>query len=66
MGIESLYIGADKDLSGAGQASAEKLAQRLLAEGHEVKISFPPMEISEGSSGVDWLDCLKKGVSYAT
>ena len=64
--IKSVYIGADKDLSGAGQASAEKLAQRLLAEGHEVKISLPPMEISEGSSGVDWLDCLKKEMSYAT
>lgn len=63
-GIESVYIGADKDLSGAGQASAEKLAQRLLAEGHEVKISLPPAPIPDDSKSIDWLSYLIQGVSH--
>ena len=64
--VKSVIIGADKDRSGDGQASAETLAWRLVDEGREVKISLPPMKIPEGSSGVDWLDCLKKEMSYAT
>ena len=62
--IKSVFIGADKDLSGVGQASAEKLSRRLVDEGRKVRISLPPAPIPEGSSGVDWLDCLKKEVSY--
>jgi len=63
--IKSVYIGADKDLSGDGQESAAKLAQCLVNEGREVKISLPPMEIPEGSNSVDWLDYLNKEVTYA-
>ena len=61
---KSVIIGADKDRSGAGQSSAERLARRLVDEGWEVKISSPPMKIPEGSSGVDWLDYLKKEVAH--
>lgn len=61
---KSVIIGADKDRSGAGQSSAERLARRLVDEGWEVKISSPPMKIPEGSSGVDWLDYLKKEVVH--
>ena len=63
--IKSVYIGADKDLSGDGQESAAKLAQCLVNEGREVKISLPLMEIPEGSNSVDWLDYLNKEVTYA-
>lgn len=62
--IKSVHIGADKDLSGAGQASAEKLAQRLLAEGHEVKISLPPAPIPDDSKSIDWLSYLMQEVSH--
>lgn len=61
--VKSVIIGGDKDRSGDGQTSAEKLAQRLADEGREVKISLPPMEIPEDSSGVDWLDYLSKEVA---
>ena len=62
--VKSIIIGADKDRSGAGQASAEKLGRRFAGTGWEVKISSPPMKIPEGSSGVDWLDYLKKEVAH--
>ena len=62
--ILSIIIGADKDRSGAGQASAEKLARRLVDDGREVKISLPPMLIPEGSGGVDWLDHLNEEVTH--
>jgi putative DNA primase/helicase len=54
--VKSVIIGADKDQSGAGQDSANRLAQRLIGEGREIKISLPPMEIPKGSNGIDWLD----------
>ena len=63
--IKSVIIAADKDRSGDGQESAEKLAQRLADEGREVKVSLPPVEIPDGEKNVDWLDCLNQGVTYA-
>lgn len=62
--IKSVHIGADKDLSGTGQASAKKLSRRLIDEGREVQISLPPMEIPEDSKSVDWLDCYIQEVNY--
>lgn len=63
--IESVVICADKDRNDAGQRSAEKLAERLIQEGREVKISLPPIEIPDGEKGVDWLDYLNnKEVEY--
>lgn len=64
--IESVIICGDKDRNGAGQRAAEKLAERLISEGREVKISSPPMEIPDGEKGVDWLDFLNaQEVEYA-
>jgi hypothetical protein len=60
--VKSIIIGADKDRSGAGQASAEKLGRRFAGTGWDVKISLPPMPIPEGASGVDWFDYLNKEV----
>lgn len=55
--VRSVYIGADKDRSGAGQRAAEKLAQRLWDEsGRSATISFPPMEIPDGEKSIDWND----------
>ena len=62
--VKSIIIGADKDRSGAGQASAEKLGRRFAGTGWDVKISLPPMPIPEGASGVDWLDYLNKEVAH--
>ena len=62
--IKSVYIGADKDLSGAGQASAKKLSRRLVDEGREVKISLPPAPIPDDSKSIDWLSYLIQGVSH--
>jgi len=62
--VKSIIIGADKDRSEAGQASAEKLGRRFAGTGWDVKISLPPMPIPEGASGVDWLDYLNKEVAH--
>jgi len=53
--IRTVYIYADKDRSGAGQASAEKAEKRLLAEGRKVIVVYPTMDIPQGVSGVDFL-----------
>lgn len=60
--VLSIFIGADKDLSGAGQASADKLSRRLIDEGRTVRISLPPAEIPDGSKSIDWLDYLMQEV----
>lgn len=62
--VKSIIIGADKDRSEAGQASAEKLGRRFAGTGWDVKISLPPMPIPEEASGVDWLDYLNKEVAH--
>lgn len=62
--IRSVFIGADKDLSGAGQASAEKLSRRLVDEGRTVRISLPPSEIPDGAKSFDWLNYLSKEVAH--
>jgi putative DNA primase/helicase len=56
--IEPVIICADKDRSITGERAAAKLAQRLTDEGHQVKISLPPIEIPEEEKSVDWLDYL--------
>lgn len=53
-----VLICADHDRSGAGQASAERLAQRLLEEGRTVTFVEPVAPIPEDKKGVDWLDLL--------
>jgi phage/plasmid primase-like uncharacterized protein len=62
--IRSVFIGADKDLSGAGQVSAKKLLRRLVDEGRKVRIRLPPAQISDGSKSIDWLDYLTQEVAH--
>ena len=60
--VHRVYIGADKDRSGAGQRAARKLAQRLWDErGRGATISLPPPEIPPGEKGIDWLDYVAQG-----
>ena len=62
--VKSVVICGDKDKSGDGQESADKLAQRLANDGREVKISLPPIGIPENSKSVDWLDFLTQEVTH--
>ena len=62
--VKSVVICGDKDKSGDGQESADKLAQRLANDGREVKISLPPIGIPENSTSVDWLDFLTQEVTH--
>ena len=61
--INEVVIGADSDLSGAGEQSAKALAGRLVAENRKVKVSLPPF--NENSQYGDWLDYLVSEVTYA-
>jgi phage/plasmid primase-like uncharacterized protein len=62
--VKSVVICGDKDKSGDGQESADKLARRLVDEGREVKIALPPIEIPEGDKSVDWLNFLTLEVAH--
>ena len=62
--VRSVFIGADKDRSEAGKASAEKLSRRLIDEGRTVKISLPPIPVPKGSKSVDWLDFYTQEVAH--
>lgn len=53
--VKEVYIMADKDRSGAGERSANVLAQRL-AQHHIVKVVLPEPPIPDGEKSVDWLD----------
>ena len=59
--VSRVYIGADKDRSCAGERAAQNLAQRLLEKGQGAVISFPPIDIPDGESSVDWLDYVSHG-----
>jgi len=59
--VHSIYIGGDKDRSGQGKKSTTNLATRLCNEGVRVKTSFPPIEIPDGASSVDWNDYVAMG-----
>ena len=63
--IYSVYVGADRDRSGTGELAAYNLSSRLYRKGVTARITYPPMEIPEGSKGVDWLDFLiqRQGVA---
>jgi hypothetical protein len=56
--VKHVVIWADLDVSNRGLQAAEKLAERLVAEGKTVEICLPACSIPEGSKGVDWLDVL--------
>ncbi|MCU8010214.1 DUF7146 domain-containing protein [Shewanella sp. SM87] len=54
--VKRVSIFADKDVSGAGQAAAERLRKRLESLGIDAKVFIPKLPIPEGAKGVDWLD----------
>lgn len=54
--VKSVYIWGDKDRSKAGQQATKELAERLYAEGKEVIIKIPELEIPQGQKSIDWLD----------
>ncbi len=56
--IERVFIAADNDASGTGQAAAQALQERLEDEGVESSILLPPAP-PEGCKGVDWLDVVR-------
>ena len=61
--VKAVIIFADKDASGVGHTSAQKLKERLLSKGIKAFICLPKSEIPVGSKGIDWLDELQlKGI----
>ena len=50
--VEEIFVAADNDASGTGQKAAQKLAERLIAEGRKATVIYPTSE------GCDWLDVL--------
>lgn len=57
--VKTVIIAGDNDRSFAGHAAAYRLAERLVAQGVEVKLTFP-WEV-----GMDWNDILVKGLIAA-
>lgn len=51
-----VVVWADRDRSGAGQAAAMRLRQRLLPRGISVAVHLPPGPIPMGAKGTDWAD----------
>ena len=64
--VQEVFIMADKDRSGAGERSAQKLAQRLLTERPRliVKVCLPPLGIPEGEKSIDWLDIYQRETGF--
>jgi len=63
--IFEIIIAGDLDRNGKGQKAAEQLAQRLHAEGKQVKVALPPGPLPEGLKGLDWLDALNESLEVA-
>lgn len=61
-GVSEVIIAGDLDRNGKGQEAAEQLAQRLHAEGKQVKVALPPEPLPEGSKSLDWLDVMNKNL----
>jgi len=51
-----VVIWADRDRSGAGEATAMRLRERLLRRGISVAIHLPPSPIPPAAKGIDWAD----------
>jgi putative DNA primase/helicase len=51
-----VVVWADRDRSGAGQAAAIRLRERLLRREISVAVPLPPGTIPAGAKGVDWAD----------
>jgi putative DNA primase/helicase len=55
-GVDVVFIWADRDRSGAGQAAAKRLQERLDARGVGGIIHLPRGPIPDGAKGLDWAD----------
>ena len=55
-GTSLVVIWADRDRSGAGEAAALSLRERLLGRGIAVAVHLPPGPIPAGAKGIDWAD----------
>jgi hypothetical protein len=51
-----VVIWADRDRSGAGEAAALSLRDRLIGRGLSVAVHLPPEPIPAGAKGIDWAD----------
>ena len=51
-----VVVWADRDRSGAGEAAALTLRERLLRRGISVAVQLPPGPIPAGAKGIDWAD----------
>jgi len=56
--IKRVVIWADRDTSERGIQAASVLAERLEKKGIHVEVYLPPVMLSDGVKGVDWLDVL--------
>lgn len=54
--VQFVIVWADRDNSGAGQAAAGELVQRLRAQGKKAVVIIPPFAVPEGGKSVDWND----------
>jgi putative DNA primase/helicase len=55
-GTSLVVVWADRDRSGAGEAAALSLCERLLRRGIAVAVHLPPGPIPGGAKGIDWAD----------
>jgi putative DNA primase/helicase len=61
--IKKLIIWADLDKNGRGVSAAEKLAQRVSANGVNAYVMVPPLPLGPDMKSIDWLDILNIGRS---
>ena len=62
--VKAVIIFADKDVSGTGQISAQRLKAQLIKSGIPAFILYPQEAIVPGSKGVDFNDTLKERGSF--
>ena len=51
-----MVVWADRDRSGAGEAAALSLRERLIGRGISVAVHLPPGPIPSTAKGIDWAD----------
>jgi len=57
--VSKVYIMGDLDASGAGETSANILADRLRSNGIKTAICLPEAELKPGQKSIDWLDVIQ-------
>lgn len=57
-GVEAIWVWGDKDVSGGGQESTQRLVDGLRARGLRATPVIPPWPIAEGEKSIDWLNVL--------